>query len=101
MLSRFNVKGEVILRNALTFKVKHEVVSENPFIIYVNLALRKYQCNHIVFNQASENQHRMGRRGRKETVGRAIRAGEKRCSQMGSYGTPLELLRPVRAERGR
>ena len=44
MLSPFNVKGEVILRKALTFKVKPEVVSENPFIIYVNLALRKYQC---------------------------------------------------------
>ena len=68
MLSRFNVKGEVILRNALTFKVKSEVVSENPFIIYVNLVLRKYQFNNVVFNQASENQHRMGRRGRKETV---------------------------------
>ena len=32
------------MRKALTFKVKPEVVSENPFIIYVNLALRKYQC---------------------------------------------------------
>ena len=43
MPSPFNVKGEVILRNALTFKVKPEVISENPFMIHVNLALRKYQ----------------------------------------------------------
>ena len=40
----FNVKGEVILRNALTFKVKPEGISENLFVIYINLALRKYQC---------------------------------------------------------
>ena len=55
----------------------------------------------IVFNQASENQHGMGRRSRKTTVGRAVRAGEGRCSQMGSYGTPVVLLRSVRTELGR
>ncbi len=42
MLSRFNVKGEVILRNALTFKVKPEGVFENPMAIYVNVVLGKY-----------------------------------------------------------
>ena len=101
MPSRFNVKGEVILRNALTFKVKPEVVFENPFIIYVNLALRKYQFNNIVFNWASENQPGIGRRSRETKVRGAVRAGEGRCRQIGSYGTPLEHLRPVRAERGR
>ena len=35
MPSPFNVKGEVILRNALTFKVKPEGISENPFTIDV------------------------------------------------------------------
>ena len=89
------------MRKALTFKVKREVISENPLTINVKVMLHKYLCTNIVFNQASENQHRMGRRGRKETVGRAIRAGEERCSQMGSYGTPVVLLRSVRTERGR
>ena len=101
MPSPFNVKGEVILRNALTFKVKPEGISENPLTVYANLALRKYRCNSIVFNQASENQHGMGRRSREKQAGGAVRAGEGRCSRMGSYGTPLELLRPVRTERGR
>ena len=101
MPSPFNVKGEVFSQNALTFKVKPEVISENPFMFYVNLVLPKYQCNNIVFNQASENQHGIGRRSRERHVGGAIQAGEGRCSRMGSYGTPLELLRPVRAERGR
>ena len=95
MPSPFNVKGEVFSQNALTFKVKPEVISENPFMFYVNLVLPKYQCNNIVFNQASENQHGMGRRSRKTKVGGAVRAGEGGCSQMGSYGTPLELLRPA------
>ena len=55
----------------------------------------------IVFNQASENQHGIGRRNREVQLGAAVRAGEGRYSLMGSYGTPLELLRPGRAERGR
>ncbi|PNV60266.1 hypothetical protein C0033_19675 [Clostridium sp. chh4-2] len=101
MPSPFNVKGEVILRNALTFKVKPEVVSENPLAIYVNWLLYKSQYNNIVFNQASENQPGIVRRNRKPKVGGAVRAGEGRCSQLGSYGTPVELLSPVRAERGR
>ena len=101
MPSSFNVKGEVILRNALTFKVKPEVISENPFTIYVKVFLNKYLRTNIVFNQASENQPGIGRRSRKPKVGGAVRAGEGRCRQLGSYGTPLELLSPVRAERGR
>ena len=101
MPSRFNVKGEVILRNALTFKVKPEVISENPFTIYVNVILHKYLRTNIVFNQASENQTGIGRRSRGTKVGGAVRDGEGRCSHMGLYGTPLELLRPERTERGR
>ena len=101
MPSPFNVKGEVFSRNALTFKVKPEVISENAFTIYINLALRKYLFNNIVFNQASENQHGIGRRSRKTKVGRAVRAGEGRCSLMGSYGTLVVLLRFVRTERGK
>ena len=101
MPSPFNVKGEVILRNALTFKVKPEGISENPFMIYVNLTLRKYQCINIVFNCASENQPGIGIRSRETKAGGAVRAGEGRCSRLGSYGTPLELLSPVRTERGR
>ena len=101
MLSPFNVKGEVILRNALTFKVKPEGISENPLTININVMLHKYLCTYIVFNQASENQHGIGRRNRKTKVGGAVRAGEGRCSQMGSYGTPVELLRSARTERGR
>ncbi|WP_180994890.1 hypothetical protein [Clostridium sp. chh4-2] len=38
-------------------------------MIYANLDLHKYQCNNIVFNQASENQQRTRRRSRKETIG--------------------------------
>ena len=70
-------------------------------MIYVNVILRKYLSINIVFNQTSENQPGIGRRSRKTKVGGAVRAGEGRCSQIGSYGTPLELLRPVRTERGR
>ena len=92
MPSPFNVKGEVILLNALTFKVKPEVVSENPFIIYVNLALRKYQFNNIVFNQASENQHGMGRRSREKQVGGAVRAGEGSMQPYGIVWNPLDVL---------
>ncbi|WP_146043723.1 hypothetical protein [Clostridium sp. chh4-2] len=101
MPSPFNVKGEVFSRNALTFKVKSEGISENPLTININVMPHKYLCTNIVFNQASENQHRIGMRNRKTKVGGAVRAGEGRCSRRGSYGTPLELLRPVRAERGR
>ena len=97
----FYIKREVFFRNALTFKVKHESIFENPFTIYINVVLYKYLCTNIVFNQAGENQHGIGMRNRKTKVGEAVRAGEGRCSQRGSYGTPLELLRPVRAERGR
>ncbi len=101
MPSRFNVKGEVILRNALTFKVKPEVVSENPFIIYVNLALRKYQCIILFLTRLAKTSTESGGgagRGRSEEPS----GPEKEvCRRMGSYGTPLELLRPVRAERGR
>ncbi|PNV62443.1 hypothetical protein C0033_07670 [Clostridium sp. chh4-2] len=93
MPSPFNVKGEVILRNALTFKVKPEGISENPLTICANVI--------IVFNPASENQPGIGRRSRKTKVGGAVGAGEGRCRQIGSYGTPLEHLRPVRAEQGR
>ncbi len=89
------------MRNALTFKVKPEVISENPFTIYVNAVLYNYLSTSIVFNQASENQPGIGRRSRETKVGGAVRDGEGRCSHMGSYGTPLELLRPARAERGR
>ena len=85
----------------LTFKVKPEGISKNSFTVYVNLALCKYQCKTIVFNQASEKQPGIGRRSRKPKVGGAVRAGEGRYRQIGSYGTPLELLRPVRTERGR
>ncbi|PNV59019.1 hypothetical protein C0033_26095 [Clostridium sp. chh4-2] len=85
----------------MTFKVKPEGFFENSLTIYVNLALRKYQFNHIVFNWARENQPGIGIRSRETKVGGAVRAGEGRCSQIGSYGTPLEHLRPVRAERGR
>ena len=85
----------------LTFKVKPEGISKNSFTVYVNLASCKYQYNNIVFNQASENQPGIGIRSRETKVGGAVRAGEGRCSQIGSYGTPLEHLRPVRAERGR
>ncbi|PNV63996.1 hypothetical protein C0033_01355 [Clostridium sp. chh4-2] len=101
MPSPFNVKGEVILRNDLMIKVKSEDISETPLTICVNVILHKYLRTNIVFNQASENQPGIGRRNRKPKVGGAVRAGEGRCSQMGSYGTPLELLSPVRTERGR
>ena len=101
MPSPFNVKGEVILRNALTFKVKPEGISENPLTIYGNVILHKYLRTNIVFNQASEYQPGIGIRSRETKAGGAVRAGEGRCSQMGSYGTPLELLRSVRTERGR
>ena len=77
MPSPFNVKGEVILRNALTFKVKPKVVSENPLAIYVNWLLYKSQCNNIVFNQASENQHRTRMRSRKGTLGGGTGPGKK------------------------
>ena len=101
MPSPFNVKGEVILRNALTFKVKPEGISENPLTICVNVILHKYLRTNIVFNQASEKQPGIGRQSRETKVGGAVRAGEGRCRQIGSYGTPLEHLRPVRAGRGR
>ena len=83
------------------FYINREVFFENSLTIYVNLALHKYQYNNIVFNQASENQPGIGRRSRETKVGGAVRAGEGRCRQIGSYGTPLELVRPVRTERGR
>ncbi|WP_180994574.1 hypothetical protein [Clostridium sp. chh4-2] len=44
------------------FYINREVFFRNTFTIYVNLALRKYQYNNIVFNQASENQPGIGRR---------------------------------------
>ena len=83
MLSPFNVKGEVILRNDLTFKVKPEDISENPLTIYVNVILHKYLRTKIIFNQASENQPGIGRRSRETKAGGAVRAGEGRCSQIG------------------
>ena len=68
MLSRFNVKGEVILRNALMFKVKPEVISENPFMIYINLALRKYQCITLFLTRlAKTSTERGGGAGRKQS----------------------------------
>ena len=79
----FNVKGEVFSQNALTFKVKPDDISETALKINVNVMLHKYLYTNIVFNQASENQHGMGRRSRKTKVGGAVRAGEGRCSQMG------------------
>ncbi|PNV61369.1 hypothetical protein C0033_13820 [Clostridium sp. chh4-2] len=85
----------------MTFKVKHESISENPLTICVNVILHKYLRTNIVFNQASENQPGIGIRSRETKGGGAVRAGEGRCSQIGSYGTPLKHLRPVRAERGR
>ena len=60
MPSRFNVKGEVILRNALTFKVKPEVISENPFVIYINLALRKYQCITLFLTRLAKTSTKSG-----------------------------------------
>ena len=83
MPSPFNVKGEVFSRNALTFKVKPEGISENPFMIYVKVILHKYLRTSIVFNQASENQTGSGSRSRKTKVGGAVRAGEGRCRQIG------------------
>ena len=83
MPSPFNVKGEVILRDALTFKVKPEGISENPLTICINVILHKYLRTNIVFNQASENQPGIGIRSRETKVGGAIRAGEGRCSHMG------------------
>ncbi len=56
------------MRNALTFKVKGEVISENPLTINVVVVLHKYLSTNIVFNQASENQPRTRRRSRKETL---------------------------------
>ncbi|PNV61008.1 hypothetical protein C0033_16325 [Clostridium sp. chh4-2] len=85
----------------MTFKVKSEGISENPLTIYVNVILHKYRSITIVFNQASENQHGIGRRNRETKGGGAVWAGEGRCSRMGSYGTPVVLLRSVRTERGR
>ena len=60
MPSPFNVKGEVILRNDLTFKVKPEDISENPLTICVNVTLHKYLRTNIVFNQASETSPESG-----------------------------------------
>ncbi|PNV59681.1 hypothetical protein C0033_22455 [Clostridium sp. chh4-2] len=97
----FYINREGIFRNALTLKVKHESISENPLTICVNVILHKYLRTSIVFNQASENQPGIGRWNRKPKVGGAVRAGEGICRQIGSYGTPLEQLRPGRAERGR
>ena len=77
MPSPFNVKGEVFSRNALTFKVKPESISENPLTINVNVMLHKYLGTHIVFNQASENQHGVGMRNREAKVGGAVRAGKR------------------------
>ena len=68
MLSRFNVKGEVILRNALTIKVKPEVISKNPFMIYLNLALRKYRCITLFLTRlAKTSTERGGGAGRKRS----------------------------------
>ena len=60
MPSPFNVKGEVILRNALTFKVKPEGISENPFVIYINLALRKYQCITLLLTRLAKTSTKWG-----------------------------------------
>ena len=83
IVSKFYIKGEGFFRNALTFKVKPEGISENPLTIYVNVALHKYRSSNIVFSQASENQHGIGRRNRETKGGGAVWAGEGRCSRMG------------------
>ena len=101
MPSRFNVKGEVILRNALTFKVKPEVISENPFVIYINLALRKYQCITLFLTRLAktspESRCGEGRGGLYGNPG----GGRMKKGQLGSYGTPLVILRHASTERDR
>ena len=83
MPSRFNVKGEVILRNALTFKVKPEVISENPFVIYINLALRKYQCITLFLTRLAKTSTEWGGGiGSRRSEGPSG-PGEGSCSQMG------------------
>ena len=89
MPSPFNVKGEVFSRNALTFKVKPEGISENPLTFNVNVILHKYLYTNIVFNQASENQHGMGRRSREKQVGGAVRAGEGSMQPYGIVWNPF------------
>ena len=48
------------MRNALTFKVKPEVISENPFVIYINLALRKYQCITLLLTRLAKTSTEWG-----------------------------------------
>ncbi|PNV62151.1 hypothetical protein C0033_10900 [Clostridium sp. chh4-2] len=73
----------------MSFYINREGFFRNAFTLYVNRSLHKYQCINIVFNQASENQPGIGRRSRETKVRGAVRAGEGRCRQIGSYGTPL------------
>ena len=101
MPSPFNVKGEVILRNDLTFKVKPEGISENPLKIYVNAVLYNYLGTSIVFNQASENQPGIEMRGRERRSLREPGRGRMKKGQLGSYGTPLVILRHASTERDR
>ena len=89
MPSPFNVKGEVILRNALTFKVKPEGISENPFMICVNVILHKYLRTNIVFNQASENQPGIGMRGRERQSLREPGRGENEKRTIGIVWNPF------------
>ncbi len=89
------------MRKALTFKVKPEVVSENPFIIYVNLFLLNTDAITLFLTRLAKTSTEAGCRiGRQRSEGPSG-PGEERYSQMGSYGTPVVLLRSVRAERGR
>ncbi|PNV60153.1 hypothetical protein C0033_20130 [Clostridium sp. chh4-2] len=101
MPSPFNVKGEVFSRNALTFKVKPEGISENPFMIHVNVILHKYLRTNIVFNLASENQPGIEMRGRERRSLREPGRGRMKKGQLGSYGTPLVILRHASTERDR
>ena len=66
--------------------------------IHVNWLLYKYRYNNIVFNQASENQHGIGRRSRERQVGGAVRAGE---GSMQPYGIRDSPLRTTKARKGR
>ena len=89
MPSPFNVKGEVFSRNALTFKVKPEGISENPFMIHVNVILHKYLRTNIVFNLASENQPGIEMRGRERRSLREPGRGENEKRPLGIRDSPL------------
>ena len=60
------------MRNALTIKVKPEVISENSFMIYLNLALRKYQCITLFLTRLAKTSTEWGgEAGRKRSEGQS------------------------------